>query len=539
MRSSERPNLILPRRFLRMCRRCIRRPKVADYSGQVLTGGDLLVKTLVLRRFFERAILASDEKNVAILLPPSIGAILVNAALPLSGRVPVNLNYAASIDTVKSCLAQVEARHVVTSRQFLTKTNLSIEADFVFLEDFKKQITWRDKAVALIEAYLVPLFILERVFGLSRTAPDDVLTILFTAGSTGDPKGVMLSHGNIGSNVEAVQESFRIEKTDVLLGVLPFFHAFGFMGALWTVLTLEPKGVFHFTPLDARRIGQLCEEHRVTIILAAPTFLRMYWRRCTTEQLESVNLVVVSAEKMPLDLARRFQDKFGVQPVEAYGSTELSPLAATNIPDDRLLPGAQRAIKEETVGRPVPRTRARIVDPETGMNRGVDQEGMLLIAGPNVMLGYLHRPEATADVIRDGWFVTGDIARIDADGFITITDRASRFSKIGGEIVPHLKVEESLRQVIAADSNDEEDVAIAVTAIPDAERGERLVVLHKPLGLTAETVVRRMSALGIPNLWIPSQNSFLEVPEIPLLGAGKVDLKSVKRLALEKLGAPK
>ena len=385
----------------------------------------------------------------------------------------------------------------------------------------------------------MPLFILERVFGLSRFSLDDLLTILFTAGSTGEPKGVMLSHGNIGSNVDAVQELFRIEKTDVLLGALPFFHAFGFTGTLWTVLTLEPKGVFHFSPLDARRIGQLCEEHRVTVILAAPTFLRMYLRRCTTKQLESVNLVVVSAEKMPLELARRFQEKFGVQPVEAYGTTELSPLAATNIPDDRLLTGVRRAMKEGTVGRPVPRTRAKIVDPETGVGRSVDEEGMLLIAGPNVMLGYLHRPETTADVIRDGWYITGDIARIDAEGFITITDRASRFSKIGGEIVPHLKVEESLRQVVAAAAQEEDDVAFAVTAIPDAERGERLVVVHKPLGLTAETIVSRLSALGIPNLWIPSQNSFLEVTEIPLLGAGKVDLKSVKRLALEKCGAPK
>ena len=253
MRSTERPNLILPRRFLRMCRNCFWRGKVADFSGQQLTGGDLLVQTLVLRRVLERAILASDEKNVAILLPPSIGAVLVNAALPLSGRIPVNLNYTASNDTVKSCLAQVEARHILTSRQFLARTNLSIDANLVFLEDLKKEVTWRDKTVALIQAYLVPLFLLERVFGLSRFSLDDLLTILFTAGSTGEPKGVMLSHGNIGSNVDAVQELFRIEKTDVLLGVLPFFHAFGFTGTLWTVLTLEPKGVFHFSPLDAQK----------------------------------------------------------------------------------------------------------------------------------------------------------------------------------------------------------------------------------------------------------------------------------------------
>jgi acyl-[acyl-carrier-protein]-phospholipid O-acyltransferase/long-chain-fatty-acid--[acyl-carrier-protein] ligase len=246
----------------------------------------------------------------------------------------------------------------------------------------------------------------------------------------------------------------------------------------------------------------------------------------------------VSAEKMPLDLAGAFREKFGVQPVEAYGSTELSPLAATNVPDERLLEPTQKGMKEGTVGRPIPGARAKVVDPDTGAELSVDEDGMLLIDGPNVMLGYLNRPEKTAEVMRDGWYVTGDIARIDAEGFITITDRASRFSKIGGEMVPHLKVEESLRQIIAAGTADENQVMLAVTAIPDAEKRERLVVVHKPLGLPVDAIVDRLSAMGIPNLWIPSRDSFLEVPEIPVLGAGKVDLKAVKEIALAKFSRP-
>jgi len=314
--------------------------------------------------------------------------------------------------------------------------------------------------------------------------------------------------------------------------VLPFFHSFGLTGTLWTVLTLEPKAVYHFTPLDARTIGRLCQRHRVTVILTAPTFLRLYLRRIEKEQLQSVNLVVVSAERMPLELARAFREKFDVEPVEAYGATELSPLAATNVPDERLLEAGPRRMKEGTVGRPAPGTRAKVVDLDTGVERGVDEEGMLLIAGPNVMLGYLNRPEKTAEVMRDGWYVTGDIARIDAEGFIKITDRASRFSKIGGEMVPHLKVEESLRQAIGAD--DEDELRVVVTAIPDAERGERLIVIHKALGSSVDTIVERLSAMKIPNLWIPSRDSFLQVAEIPLLAAGKMDLKSIKKLAMAK-----
>jgi len=534
-RNEFRKNLILPRQFLRMCRRCLLRKKVADSSGAELTGGSLLAQTLIIRTVLDRQILQQDAKHVAVLLPPSVPAVLVNAALPLLGRVPVNLNYTANSETINSSLRQVSARHVLTSRRFVSQMRLSIEADLVFLEDLMGKITWKDKTLAAIQAYLMPVVLLERMFGLLKVAPRDLLTIAFTAGSTGDPKGVMLSHRNIGSNVDAIRELFRIKKTDVLLGVLPFFHSFGFTGTLWTILSLEPKAVYHFTPLEVRTIGRLCQEHKVTILLTAPTFLRAYLRRCDKEQFRSLEVVIVSAEKMPPDLARAFRDKFGVQPVEAYGCTELSPAASTNVPDERLLDGAHKGIKEGTVGRVIPGTRAKVVDPDGGQDLGIDKEGMLLIAGPHVMLGYLNHPEKTAAVMRGEWYVTGDIARIDSEGFITITDRASRFSKIGGEMVPHLKVEETLRKIVAIEAaEDAEGPMLAVTAVPDKEKGERLIVIHERLPLAVEAMIDRLAAQGIPNLWIPSRNSFLEVQKLPMLGAGKVDLKSVKQLALER-----
>jgi len=527
----------LPRMFLRMCRRTRSQPKVADSAGQELTGGQLLLRTLIVKRLLARRILAADEKFVGVLLPPSVGGMLVNAALPLLGRVSVNLNYTASAATINACIRQSGIRHVLTSRLFMAKTKLAVDAEVVYLEDFKDQVTAFDKFVAAVEAHLVPVAILERLFGLTKVDPDELLTIIFTSGSTGEPKGVMLSHHNIGSNVRAIDQMFQLKKSDVLLGVLPFFHSFGFTGTLWTVLSLDPRGVYHFNPLDARLVGSLCEKHKVTIMMTTPTFLRGYLKRCEKEQLATLDLVVMGAEKMPLDLAQAFCDKFGVRPFEGYGTTELSPVAAVNIPDHRSQETTQKGTKEGSVGRPIPGTSVRIVDPETFAELGVDQPGLMLIKGPNVMRGYLKMEEKTAEVIRDGWYITGDIARIDAEGFITITDRASRFSKIGGEMVPHIKVEEVLRTIVRNGSDDEGELLAVVTSVPDEKKGERLIVVHKPLSKPVDQVLDELNSSGLPNLWIPSRDSFLEVADIPHLGTGKVDLKGLKTLALEKFGA--
>lgn len=532
---------ILSRRFLKTCREAMFRPKVADSSGLQLSGRQLLLRTLIIKRMLERSVLATDEKHVGILLPPSVAAVLSNAALTLAGRVTVNLNYTHSRETINSCIAEARVKHVLTSRLFLSKMKLEIDGEMVFLEDLPGQVRWYDEVVAAIQAYAVPISILERIFGLNKATPSDLLTIIFTSGTTGQPKGVMLSNDNVGSNIDAADEMFRLRATDVVLGVMPFFHSFGYTGGLWLVLALPPSGVYHFSPLDAVTIGKLCQKYLVTIMMAAPTFIRLYLKRCQPEQLQSLEMVVLGAEKMPGGLADAFQRKFGVRPFEAYGTTELSPMAATNIPAWRSAEKSSNSLKEGTVGRAIPGTRAKVVDPESDAERGVGETGMLLIQGPNVMLGYLNRPEKTAEVLRNGWYVTGDIAKIDEAGFITIIDRASRFSKIGGEMVPHLKIEECLQSILAgelADSGellDEAGLQVVVTAVPDETRGERLVVLHKASRLSVEQILARMAAMGLPNLWIPSRDSFIAVPEIPILGSGKIDLKRARELAVAEL----
>jgi acyl-[acyl-carrier-protein]-phospholipid O-acyltransferase/long-chain-fatty-acid--[acyl-carrier-protein] ligase len=299
-------------------------------------------------------------------------------------------------------------------------------------------------------------------------------------------------------------------------------------------LALAPRGIYHFSPLDVRQIGELCGKFGATILMSTPTFLRSYLRRCTKEEFAKLDVVVTGAEKLPTDLADAFEKQFGVRPVEGYGCTELSPLVSVNVPPTRAPSQDQAVTKEGTVGRPIPGVAAKITDLDTGAELGAEQPGMLWIKGPNVMLGYLHHPDKTAQVVRDGWYQTGDVALLDKDGFIKITGRESRFSKIGGEMVPHIKIEELLTQLLDAGADDE--LKLAVTAVPDARKGERIVVVHKALSKSPEALVKDLQQSGVPNLWIPGTDSFVLVDQIPVLGTGKLDLRGLKQLAMDRFG---
>jgi acyl-[acyl-carrier-protein]-phospholipid O-acyltransferase/long-chain-fatty-acid--[acyl-carrier-protein] ligase len=385
-----------------------------------------------------------------------------------------------------------------------------------------------------VQATLVPAFILDRMLGLHKVNCDDLLTIIFTSGSTGMPKGVMLSNANISHNVDAIERAIKLDNNDTVLGVLPFFHSFGYSVTLWAVMTLGPKGVYHFNPLDARQVGKLAEKHKATVLLGTPTFLRGYLRRVTPEQFASLDVVVVGAEKMPADLFDAFEKKFGVRPVEGYGTTELSPLVSVNIPPTRSPALYQPDRVEGSVGRPLPGVSARIVCPDSDEELCAGEDGMLLVTGPNVMRGYANRDDLTGKAIKDGWYITGDIAHVDKEGFIHITGRLSRFSKIGGEMVPHVRIEEELSKLFH-ESDDDEVVRVCVTSVPDEKKGERLVVLHLPTEKDFDEIRKALSEAGLPNLFIPARDSFIEVDEIPMLGTGKLDLKKAKAIAAERL----
>jgi acyl-[acyl-carrier-protein]-phospholipid O-acyltransferase/long-chain-fatty-acid--[acyl-carrier-protein] ligase len=521
-----RRNMLLPHRaFVRKARHHPLRFCMADAITPRLNFGAALTRTIFLARRL-RTVWQGQER-VGILLPPSIGGALVNHAALLTGRVPVHLNYTASNAVLSSCVQQCGLQTVITSRAFLEKMPVVLSCRTVFLEDVAARPRAAEKMTAWLMTWLLPVRGLERALGsLRRPTLDDTAAIIFSSGSTGDPKGVMLSHYNIGSNVEQMGQTFALHRRDRVLGILPFFHSFGFTGTLILPAMLGIGVVYHPSPLDARAIGDLVRTYEITFLLATPTFLQMYIRGCAPEDFGSLQFVITGAEKLPERIATAFEEHFGIRPMEGYGLTECAPAVAVNTHDFRAAGFRQVGAKRGKIGHPLPGVAVRIVDPDTGAPRPVGQPGLLLVRGPNVMLGYLGKPEKTAEVLRDGWYVTGDVAAIDEDGFLTITDRLSRFSKIGGEMVPHIRVEEKLHELAAATSQ-----CFVVAGVPDEKKGERLVVIHTlpPAGLAP--VLEKLVACDLPNLWKPRPDQFCKVDALPYLGTGKLDLRKVREIA--------
>jgi acyl-[acyl-carrier-protein]-phospholipid O-acyltransferase/long-chain-fatty-acid--[acyl-carrier-protein] ligase len=464
-----------------------------------------------------------------------VAGVVLNAALTVDGRIAVNLNYTVSSEVMNICIRRCGIRRVLTSRRVLERFDLKMDAEVVCLEDLKDQFTLVDKLVAASQAWFWPMGLLERRLGLTKIHPQDTLTVIFTSGSTGNPKGVVLTHNNVGANIEAFNAMINLRNDDVVVGVLPFFHSFGYTTTLWTALVMDAKGVYHYSPLEYRQVGAICHKYRGTVMVSTATFLRTYLRRCPPEDFASLEVLITGAEKLPMDLADAFEKKFGVRPQEGYGTTELSPAVAFNVTPARRLPGQPLINKRGTIGKPIPGVFAKVVDLDTGEDLGPNRPGMLLVSGHCVMKGYFNEPEKTAEVMRGQWYVTGDLALIDEEGYIQITGRQSRFSKIGGEMVPHLHIEEVLMNLLGIE-NDE--LRLAVTSVPDPRKGERIVVFHTGLERSPEQLCREMAAAGMPPLWVPSADSFCQVESIPVLGTGKLDLRQLKFLAEERFSVP-
>lgn len=508
--------------------------KLADSTGVKLSSADVLVRTLALRRYLLREVIQDDEPRVGVFLPPTVPAVVTNLAITLAGRVCVNLNYTASSTQLKQCCELAGLKHVITSRKFVEKIGLDVGAPLIYLEDIRDRITLGDKLSGLLNAKLRSAESLHSALGMDSKKSQDPLTIIFTSGSTGFPKGVVLTSNNVLTNIHGIGQAINLTDRDTMLGILPFFHSFGYTVTLWAPLCLQCSSVFHFSPLEARPIGKLAEDFKTTVLLATPTFLRSYIRRIEPEQFKSLEIIVVGAEKMPIDVAEEFEKRFGVRPVEGYGTTELSPVVSVNIPKSRALKAGEW-LREGSVGRPLMDIEARVVSLDDDTPLPMGQSGLLEIRGPNVMQGYLDRPDLTSEVMHDGWYRTGDVAKLDEQGFIYITGRLSRFSKIAGEMVPHILIEQALSDIVGLDEDGLQQVA--VSSVPDAKRGERLVVLHKPgITLGPAEIVRRLSEKGLPNLYLPTEDSFAEVPAIPMLGSGKLDLKGLQAAAKQLFG---
>lgn len=496
-------------------------------DGGELRFDKLLAAAIVLSKVIKKE---TAKKRVGVLLPPGKGGVLANVAVLLAGKVPVNLNFTAGDKAVESSIRQADLDKFITADPFvrkLTTFNWPPNRDLILLDRVLPGL----KSKIVLWLGLSKIFspgILASMLGVPKKGGAVEAVLLFTSGSSGEPKGVVLSHRNVLANVNQFGSRVDLKSTDKVLGCLPLFHSFGCTVTMWYPMIEGVSVVTYPSPLETAKLAELIEEHQVSLLLATPTFLRGYLRRAKKEQLESVKLVVTGAEKLPKKVAESFEERFGKPVLEGYGLTETSPVTNFNLPDE---PGHDRnpVIPNHrfgSVGLFIPGVAVRIKDPDTQEPLPLHSSGMIWLKGANIFEGYLGQPEKTAEVIQNGWFVTGDIGRLDEDGFLYIEGRLSRFSKIGGEMVPHETVEDHINKVLG--SSDEER-KIAIIGVPDEAKGEALILLSADPEIELHDLRVKLTAEGIPALWVPKK--IIDVEAIPILASGKLDIKSCEELA--------
>ncbi len=528
--NSELP--ILPVEFIRVCRKNWGTFGLADSSGKELKFGRMLIGAVALAEAIRPHV--EGQKYVGLMVPTSVGASLANFAVGLLGKISVNLNYTSPRFSIESCMKQCDITTVITTPKLLEKIDWMDMPNTVFIEDIAAGITGGDRIKALLRARFAPVSNLYE--GDISKGSSQILTVLFSSGSTGEPKGIQLTHANLMSNVIAVQQAVGIKQdSDCLLNFLPFFHSTGFLVGLWLPTISEIGAAHHFNPLEPDIIGELAGKYKTTIMVSTPTFLLPIIRKVKKEQFAHMRLVVTGAEALKPATVRMFKKKFGIEPVQAYGTTELSPVASLNQPGIEVGGLYQESNQPGSIGRTIRGASVQIVDLEDEKTvLGPDESGMIQVTGPGVMYGYLNQPQKTADAMNGKWYITGDVGKMSEDGFITITDRLARFSKLAGEMVPHGVIEEKLMDIISASI-----LCCAVTSLSDKKKGEKLVVLLTEDAGDIDKIHEKLKETDLPNLWVPARMNMVKVDEIPLLGTGKLDLRSIKLKAEELLGEKK
>jgi len=516
---------------------CVRGLKRRPFATAVIDGTDhsklsrakLLGAAAAFSRYLRKQF--SDER-IAIVLPASKGSMLANLAVTLANKVPVDLNFTIGRAANESCCRRANLRVAISATPFMERLK-----DFPWPEHILKldELLPRMKRQIIlwwIISVLAPARLLLRLLQIPKKGGHAEAVLLFTSGTTGEPKGVVVSHRNVVGNVSQFRQLLDAKKTDAILASLPFFHTFGSTVTLWYPLIEGVRIVTFPNPLEAAKCAALIEQYGLTFLLATPTFLRLYLRKAEPEQLGTLRLIIAGAEKLPLDLASHFEKRFHKKVFEGYGLTETAPVVSVNLPDQQPRTSGehvQPSSRLGSVGRLAPGIAAEIREPETNRKLSLYESGMLWLRGPNIFEGYLHDPQRTDEVLRDGWLKTGDIARFDEDGFLYIEGRLSRFSKIGGEMVPHEAIEQKIIDLLELSGRDERPLAIV--GVQDEAKGEALVLLSA-VDIDLTQLRSKLHEAGVPNLWIPKQVQRVEA--IPVLASGKLDLKKCQERAAER-----
>ena len=490
-------------------------------------------------RILDRSILLSKKlrsitrergdagENMGIMLPNGTMTATALLALWYTDRRAAMINYTSGPEAMQKMRLKAQLKTIITSRSVVEKLKTEPSEEMVFMEDILASASKWEKLLNTLQVLLIPHWILIRLVApRSWNGVNECAAILFSSGSTGLPKGVMLSHHNLHSNIISFWREIAWRPNDSVLGNLPLFHVFGLMTNFCFPAVTGTQVVYVPNPLDGRAVCQTVKANKITLMLATPTFLQSYLKYASVEDLSSLRLVIAGAEKLQRKLFERVKTITGLNIVEAYGCTEMSPIVAINISSSLFTLGKESG-PYGSIGVPMPGIAVKIIDPETGAELGENEQGLLHCKGASVMIGYLDDPEATARAITpDGYYNTNDIATVDRNGCIRIVGRMTRFSKIAGEMVPHEMIERRIEELGHLDN------LVAVAARPDERKGEQLVVFYaREAEFDIAELLKKMRESGLPNLWIPRADCFFEVDAIPMLGNGKKDLKKIQAMA--------
>ena len=500
---------------------------LAKHSGQLflvdrtmrrreITRGFLLALSWMLSR---KLLGWTAQQRVGIVFPPGLGGYIANLAVVLAGKVPVNFNFTLGPAAIEDCIRKADVDCVLTAAAVQAKVPdfpWPVEGVRDVVEELKQLP--KVKALSFLAAVkCLPAKWLASFLKVPAVGGDSEAGLLFTSGSSGEPKGVVLTHRNILGNCAQILATDVLSHGEKLVANLPIFHSFGFTVTLWYPVFSGCQVVSVPSPLDVKKTAEAVEAEGATVLVGTPTFLRPYLKRVKPEALKTLNYVVAGAEKTPDGFTQQWEETFGSVYLEGYGLTETSPVVSIN------LPGRSRI---GSVGQLLQGMAARILDPDTLKELPVDRKGVLALKGANVFPGYLEDPNRTAMVKQGDWLITGDLARIDSDGFLYIEGRLSRFSKIGGEMVPHGTVEHALNTAFAL--LEAESPLLAVAGRPDTVKGEVLVLISA-IDLELNEVREKLSDAGLANLWIPRE--VIRVEAIPTLATGKLDLRAIQAIA--------
>lgn len=471
------------------------------------------------------------EKRVGIVLPPGFAGQMTNLAVSLAGKTPVNLNFTMGEQALSSCLKQAGIQTVISAEGMKDKApHFPWPENFWDIKEIIQNISKPKVFLFIGMIHTLPWSLIRPFVGTPTKGGDEEAGLLFSSGSTGDPKGVILTHRNILCNAVQIAECGILPDDEVLLASLPLFHSFGFTVTVWFPFIFNLKIVTVPSPLEVKKIADVIHKFKISYMVGTPTFLRPYLKKIEAEKLSSLKGVIAGAEKTPAGFAQMWEEKFSSKYLEGYGLTETSPVISVNVPNP---PTPKTGTAQEQVsqrngstGRMVPGISARIRDMDSAELLPLDKVGILEVKGGNVFNGYLNDRERTLACLKDGWFSTGDLARFDNDGFLYIEGRLSRFSKIAGEMVPHGKVEQEIIQAYGL--ADSEFHHFAIGSRPDPQKGEILVLLSTE-EIDRKDLQAKLSERGLANLWIPKV--IVPVDEIPCLPTGKLDLKACNALA--------